>query len=87
MRVLSVTGNWYKVLLPGDKKGFVTAGVVTTTPARKFNIQKNARLLAWPDSTSPARQLVEADTSLAVLGIHEDYYFVQYKDIGGWVLK
>ncbi len=49
LQVLAAYRNWYKVLLPDQKEGFVESAAVTAKPYWERSLKDTARLLDLPD--------------------------------------
>lgn len=85
--VIAATGNMYKVVLPHGKSGFVNAKDVTGKPLRNFRVKDSTRLLDEPLIGAAAKATIAAQSEVAIIGAHENFYLVKYKDVNGWINK
>ena len=84
------TGNFYRVVLPDGKKGFVAASSITAAlkPLKRLTIKKSMSLLSIPDATGSQKKLLVQGEKINVLATFNDYYFISDKEnTVGWVLK
>ncbi|MEO7292493.1 MAG: M23 family metallopeptidase [Ginsengibacter sp.] len=90
MRPEAASGNLYRVVLPDDKKGFVSALSITSAskPLKHFILKKSMSLLSKPDASSSQKKWLAQGEKINVLASFNDYYFVTDKEnTEGWVLK
>ncbi len=90
MRVVSVTGSWYRVRLPDGTTGFVTSSATESTerPVRTARIDTREPILTRPSwSVRPGGVLavVGPDDSLDVLGLFGDFLLVRSGGVSGWM--
>lgn len=82
------TGNYYRVILPDAKKGFVPGVMIHSVikPLRRLTIKKLQPLYSTPDSAGLQKKLLAAGEKINVLASFNDFYFVSEKDnIEGWI--
>jgi murein DD-endopeptidase MepM/ murein hydrolase activator NlpD len=90
MRPEAASGNFYRVVLPDGKKGFVTALSITSAskPLKRFTIKKSLSLLSNPDATATQKKWLAQGEKINLLASFNDYYFISDKEnTEGWVLK
>jgi murein DD-endopeptidase MepM/ murein hydrolase activator NlpD len=85
MQVAGATENWYRVLMPDGREGFVNSTQVTSGTLRKQKLTTTYRLLDQPDSAAASRMLAEAGTAVEILGQFGQFYLVDYKTTRGWI--
>ncbi|WP_276480629.1 peptidoglycan DD-metalloendopeptidase family protein [Paraflavitalea pollutisoli] len=87
LRTRSATGNWYKVMLPDGSHGFVAGNLVTTVtaPLRTVKADTATQLLDLPHTVAAVKGSIDRDTTIRVLGLFDDYYYVQTTDKTGWI--
>jgi len=85
MQVLAATGDWYKVVLPDTREGFVECAAVTDQSYRTLTLKNAAPLLDAPDSVTAVMATLPPGSSIKVLGGYRDYQYVQYKTLSGWL--
>ena len=84
------TGNYYRVILPDGKKGFVQGSSITAANKviKRLTVKNTQPLLSSPDDAGLTKRLLTAGDKLIVLASFQDFYFVNDKDnIEGWVHK
>ena len=79
LRVLAVSGSWYRVRLPDGRDGFVAARLTEAVvqPLRNQFIESASALFSSPSPIAPVMEDVEAGTEVAVLGSYEGFLYVQ----------
>lgn len=85
MQVIAATGNWYKVLLPDTREGFIESNAVSGRSYRNRVLQHAEALLDAPDTTTAVKATIPAGSSVDVLGAFQDYHFVRYQSMDGWL--
>jgi len=85
MQVLAATGDWYKVVLPDTREGFIESTAVTDRSYRTLTLKNAAPLLDAPDSVTAVMTTLPQGSSINVLGGYGDYQYVQYKTLNGWI--
>jgi len=85
MQVLAATGDWYKVVLPDTREGFIESTAVTDRAYRTLTLKDAAPLLDAPDSITAVMTTMPQGSSIHVLGAYRDYQYVQYKTLSGWI--
>lgn len=85
MQVLAATGDWYKVVLPDTREGFIESSAVTDKIHRTLVLKNAAPLLDAPDSITAVKTTMPEGSSVNVLGGFGDYQFVRYKTLNGWI--
>ncbi|HUS00210.1 MAG TPA: M23 family metallopeptidase [Chitinophagaceae bacterium] len=84
------TGNFYRVVLPDGKKGFVAAGSITSVnkPIKRVSIKKALPLLSKPDHGGLHKKMLVKGDKINILASFNNFYFVSDKDnLEGWVSK
>ena len=88
LRVLAVSGSWYRVRLPNGRDGFVSARLTEAVaePLRNQFVESTSALFSSPSPVAPVMEDVEAGTDVAVLGSYEGFLYVQSPDGStGWL--
>jgi len=85
MQVLAATGNWYKVMLPDSREGFVQSTVISGKPYASRVIKHDLPLLDAPDSATAVKATIPSGSSVRLLGRNGDYHFVRYGELEGWL--
>lgn len=85
LQVLAAYRNWYKVLLPDQKEGFVESAAVTAKPYRERSLKDTARLLDLPAATAGVKTVIPKGGNIAVLGTFNGYQFVRFGEEEGWM--
>ncbi len=85
MRVLAATGNWYKVVLPDTREGYIESTAVTDRAARTLVLKNAAPLLDAPDSINAVMTTMPEGSSIKVLGGYGDYQYVRFNTQNGWI--
>jgi hypothetical protein len=84
------TANFYRVILPDGKRGFVTATSITPAikPLKRLTIKRSLSLFSTPDPSGLQKKLLAPGEKINVLATFNDYYFISDKEnIEGWILK
>ena len=91
MRVLSASGDWYRVRLPDGATGFVSARLTESANRAIATIASGQTILARPAVThtpSDIVSIVEPGDSVGVLGRFGDFALVRSRrGVAGWVLQ
>ena len=89
LHVDAATGNYYKVMLPDGKTGFINSKTVdeTNKPLRKFTLKIQQPLYNQPDTLSPRKLVLAAGKPISVLGSFENFYLVEDGTEMGWLKK
>ena len=85
--IAGATDNWYRVVSADNIEGFVTASALTTKPVRKQTIATDKKLQEAPYPGAPAKSIIPAGSSVELLGTHEQFNYVSYKEVTGWVSR
>ncbi len=85
MQVLAATDKWYKVVLPDNREGFVESATLSTEPYRTTIMKQAGDLLAIPDSITAVKTSIPAGASIQILGAYNDFDFVSYEAVTGWI--
>lgn len=85
MQVLAATGDWYKVVLPDTREGFIESAAVTDKIHRTMVLKNAAPLLDTPDSVTAVKTTMPEGSSINVVGAYRDYQYVRYKTLNGWI--
>ena len=86
--VNAATGNYYKVVLPNGRTGYVNSNVVSrTTSLRAVKLKRPEPLFDSPDTAAAARKTtLDAATTLKVLGGFNNYLLVSDEEgNSGWL--
>ena len=87
LRVIAATENFYKVTMPGGNEGYIPGSALTNKALKKQNIITPTRLLDQPDAAAASMITIPSGTEVSVIGTHNDFNFIQYKELKGWVKK
>ena len=90
MRPEAGTGNFYRVILPDGKKGFVIGSSITSAikPLKRLTIKKSQPLLSLPDSTGLQKKLLAPGEKINVMATFKNFYFISEKENAeGWIPK
>ena len=90
MRPEAGTGNFYRVILPDGKKGFVIGSSIISAikPLKRLTIKKSQPLLSSPDSTGLQKKLLATGEKINVLATFKNFYFISEKNnTEGWIPK
>ncbi len=90
MRPEAGTGNFYRVILPDGKKGFVIGSSITSAmkPLKRLTIKKSQPLLSSPDSTGLQKKLLAPGEKINVKATFKNFYFISEKENAeGWIPK
>lgn len=85
--VESASDKFYKVLLPGGMKGYISGNAITKASLGKITAQADTRLLDSPGPESAAKTIIPKGTVLDVIGNYFGFSLVSYKEHLGWVTK
>lgn len=85
MHITAATGNWYKVVLPDNREGFVESKFISGQPYRRLRTKTNTRLLEVPDTVAAMKTMIPAGKDIQVFGNSGSYQFVNYEDVKGWI--
>lgn len=87
LQLRSATGAWYKVKLPDGREGFVAGESVNpiNTPLRTYKTDSTQMLQDTPSPLASTKALITSNNTIRVLGIFENYHFVQAGDKQGWI--
>ncbi len=89
LHVDAATGNYYKVILPDGKTGFINSKTVdeVNEPLRKFTLKIRQPIYDQPDTLSPRKLVLAAGKPVSVLGSFENFYLVEDGTEMGWLKK
>jgi murein DD-endopeptidase MepM/ murein hydrolase activator NlpD len=85
VHVIAATGNWYKVVLPDNREGFIESKFISGQPYKRLLTKTHTRLLETPDSAAAMKTLIPAGKDIQVLGNRGNYQFVNYEEVKGWI--
>ncbi|MCF6402555.1 M23 family metallopeptidase [Chitinophaga filiformis] len=85
MYVMAATGNWYKVVLPDSREGFVESKSVSGQPYKRLLTKTSTRLFDAPDSIAAVKTTIPKGKDINVLGSNGIYQFVNYEELNGWI--
>ena len=79
VRVLAVSGSWYRVRLPDGQTGFLAARLTeaVSEPLRSQVVAQTSALVSGPSKDAPMMETVQAGTGVSVLGTFEGFLYVQ----------
>ena len=90
IRPEAATGNFYRVILPDGKKGFIAGALITSVykPIRRLSVKKPLPLLSKPDYGGVHKKMLVAGDKINILAAFNDFYFISDKDnLEGWIAK
>jgi murein DD-endopeptidase MepM/ murein hydrolase activator NlpD len=87
MQVLAATGDWYRVVLPDAREGFIESAAVTDKSYRTLVLKNAAPLLDTPDSLTAVKTTMPEGSSINILGGFGEYQYVRYKTLNGWIRR
>jgi peptidoglycan LD-endopeptidase LytH len=85
--VVAGTGNWYKVVLPDGRTGFINSSDLTNKPLRNEKLKLVKRLWDEPQAGAAAKTTIQTGEEVTVLGTFNEFNFVRYKELTGWVSR
>ncbi len=85
MYIMAATGNWYKVLLPDNREGFVDSKFISGQPYKRLLTKSSTRLLEAPDTLAAMKTMIPVGKNIQVLGNSGSYQFVNYEEEKGWI--
>lgn len=86
VRVQSANANWYQVVMPDGREGFINHEMLVTAPLRKQKIKVAKNLLDSPVANAPVITSIAANNEVEVKGMFNGFMMVRYKDTEGWLL-
>lgn len=89
VQVIAATSDWYHVVLPNGKEGFINnVNIVSLqSPLRTITTISDIQLLEKASLLSSAKELIRNGTSLPVYGTYENFYLVKTDNLTGWIRK
>jgi peptidoglycan LD-endopeptidase LytH len=87
MYVLSAVANWYKIILPDGRQGFISSDAVTGEVLRATKLKQQEKLLDAPLPGAASQTMVSSGSNVNVLGRYSNYVFVEYDNRQGWILN
>jgi murein DD-endopeptidase MepM/ murein hydrolase activator NlpD/SH3-like domain-containing protein len=89
IKVEAATASWYKVMLPGGERGFVSSSIVVplTTPVRKSRLKTAQAVFDEPNDLAARKTILAAGEPINIVAGYKDYYYVSNKNIEGWIQK
>lgn len=87
LQVIAAYDNWYKVIRPDQREGFISSSAVTNDPVRQLKLTKETRLLDSPDMMAAAKRLITGGNSVSVLGNYLTFYLVSHENETGWIIS
>lgn len=85
VHIQSATANFYKIILPDGREGFINFDMVAATALRKQKIMVSKKLLDSPFIDAPAITTIAANNEVEVRGMFNRFMMVKYKNIEGWL--
>jgi murein DD-endopeptidase MepM/ murein hydrolase activator NlpD len=90
LRPEAATGNFYRIVLPDGKRGFVVGSAIIPVmkTIKRLTIKKSQPMLSAPNSSALQKKLLAAGDKINVLASFNNFYFISEKDNEqGWILK
>lgn len=89
LQLQSATGTWYKIKLPDGQEGFITGDAVNAiaTPLRTYKSDTIQRLLDKPVALAASKAVISREKAIQVMGVFNDYYYVNVDNKEGWIMK
>jgi peptidoglycan LD-endopeptidase LytH len=89
LQVQAATGDWYKIMLPDGREGFITDGSIDRIdkPFKNHTVSTPTRLLDKPDNLAAAKIVIGKGENVQVLASFNDYYYVKNGQVTGWIGK
>jgi len=89
LRVVGTSAAYYRVELPDSTVGYIAYSDIESTskPIKKLNVQSNTNLLAAPNEHTLVINSIDNATSVKVLGMHHNYYYIEDDGRTGWILS
>jgi murein DD-endopeptidase MepM/ murein hydrolase activator NlpD len=90
LRPEAATGNFYRVVLPDGKKGFIYGSTVipAVKPVKRLTIKKSLPLLSTPDLSALQKKVLAAGDKINVLASFNEFYFIsEHDNEQGWILR
>ncbi len=84
-RILSANANFYKIMLPDGREGYIDNSAVTESLLSKRKITGNKQLLEAPFLNAPVLSTVSVNSEIGVKGMFNNYMLVTIKDKQGWL--
>lgn len=84
---VAVTAKTYRVILPNGLVSDVERATVqkAAQPLRQTKLKNDTFLLDSPQTSAPRVRQIAAASNIAILGAFEQYYWVRYENIEGWL--
>lgn len=87
LKIHAAADQMYKVQLPDSTIGFIAGSAITATPLQQERLSQLMPLLNKPDSNAAVKTPLQNGHTITILGTYKDYYFVEWKDMQGWVRR
>jgi peptidoglycan LD-endopeptidase LytH len=87
MLAQAATANYYKIILPDGREGFISSSAISAKPLKKQLLSKSQRLLNEPSSVAAAKTIIPEKAEITILGQFNSYYLVNYQDQKGWIIQ
>ena len=89
LQVVAVTSNWYRVVLPDGKEGFVNDNSIAwqSSPLKTYATKSDVLLLDEATGYASPKKKIAANTSLQVIGTYNEYNLVKTDGLLGWIHK
>ena len=89
VRVLAVNNAGVRLKLPDDSITEAPISILKSidSPIKKMEIKKESALLESPTVTAPQMTMLSKSDAVNLLGYFEDFYFVEVKNLKGWIEK
>ena len=85
---IAVTADSYRVLLPDNRIVAIAKGNVQKLNGaiKQSSVKDSTFLFALPIPSAPRKTVLSGKTSVSVLGVFNQYYYIKHKEEEGWVL-
>lgn len=85
----AVEDSWYKIILPGGNEGFISSNNTSVAEKALRNYTTGTATLLFDDASTTAspKTLIAKGMQLDVYGSYNDFYFVEYDGLKGWIRK
>jgi murein DD-endopeptidase MepM/ murein hydrolase activator NlpD len=84
------TGNFYRIILPDGKKGFMTASSVTSVikPLKRITLKRPLLMLSSPDLMALQKRQLAVGEKINILATFNGFLFINEKDNQeGWIAR
>ena len=82
---IAATANWYKVILPNNKEGFIESKAITTQHYKTLKLTTAATLHDAPDPAAAIKTTIPAGATINILGTHASFQYITANNTSGWL--